>query len=66
MFSTFNKVLLGLILIVIVAYFLQNRANSPEACANINGLWDASEQVCKTPTDKVIFPLVRPVKALNI
>ena len=55
MFSTFNKVLLGLILIVIVAYFLQNRANSPEACANINGLWDASEQVCKTPTDKVIF-----------
>jgi len=55
MFTTFNKVLLGLILIIIVAYFLQSRVNSPEACANIDGLWDASEQTCKTPTDKVIF-----------
>lgn len=55
MFSTFNKVLLGLILIIAVAYFLQSRANSPEACANIEGLWDATEQVCKTPIDKVIF-----------
>ena len=55
MLTTFHKVLLGLILIVIVAYFLQSRANTPQACANIEGLWDASEQVCKTPTEKVIF-----------
>jgi len=55
MFNTFNKVLLGLVLIIIVTYFLQSRTNTPEACANIEGLWDASEQVCKTPTDKVIF-----------
>jgi hypothetical protein len=55
MFSTFNKVLFGLILIAMVAYFLQSRTNTPEACKNIDGLWDATEQVCKTPTDKVIF-----------
>jgi len=55
MFTTFYKVLLGLILIIIIAYFLQNRANTPEACANIEGLWDATEQVCKTPTEKLIF-----------
>jgi len=55
MFSTFYKVVIGLILIVIVAYFLQTKVNSPEACANSEGFWDASEQVCKTPTDKVIF-----------
>jgi len=55
MFTTFNKILFGLILIIAVAYFLQNRVNSPEACANIDGLWDASEKICKTPTDKVIF-----------
>jgi len=55
MFTTLNKVLLGLVLIVIVAYFLQNRANTPEACANIDGLWDAQEAVCKTPTQQVIF-----------
>ena len=55
MFKTFIKVLLALAFIIIVAYFLQARANTPEACANIDGLWDPVAYICKTPTDKVIF-----------
>ena len=55
MFSTFNKVVLSLVLIIVVAYFLQSRANTPEACAKALGVWDNVEQTCQTPSEKVIF-----------
>ena len=55
MFKTLIKILFALAFIIIVAYFLQARANTPEACANIDGLWDPVTHTCKTPTNKVIF-----------
>jgi len=55
MFKTSYKVLLALAFIIIVAYFLQNRANSPEACTKAEGMWIDVKEVCETPTKKVIF-----------
>ncbi|TEW54423.1 hypothetical protein E2R68_09115 [Psychromonas sp. RZ22] len=55
MFKTLYKVLFALIVIIVIAYFLQNRANTPEACANIDGLWDPVDEVCKSTTEQVIF-----------
>lgn len=55
MYKTLIKVFLGVILIIIVAYFLDSRANTPEACANIEGLWNPADEVCETPTEKVIY-----------
>lgn len=55
MYKTLIKVLLGVVVIIIIAYFLNSRANTPEACANIEGLWNSVDQVCETPTEEVIF-----------
>lgn len=42
-------------MIIIIAFYLESRANTPEACANIKGLWDPVAEVCETPTETVIF-----------
>lgn len=55
MYKTLNKVLLVLLFIVVAAYFLQNRMNSQEACAEASGLWNKVEEVCEATTAQVIF-----------
>ena len=55
MFKTLSKVLIALVVIVIVSYFLQNRANTPEACTNIDGYWNAEQNSCEDKTEKMIF-----------
>ena len=55
MFKTLSKVLVVFVVIVIVSYFLQNRANTPEACANIDGYWNADQNSCEDKTEKMIF-----------
>ncbi|MEL0660905.1 hypothetical protein V6255_17380 [Psychromonas arctica] len=55
MFKTLSKVLVVFVVIVIVSYFLQNRANTPEACANIDGYWNADQNNCEDKTEKMIF-----------
>ena len=55
MFKTLSKVLVAFVVIVIVSYFLQNRANTPEACTNIDGYWNADQNSCEGKTEKMIF-----------
>ena len=55
MFKTLSKVLVAFVVIVIVSYFLQNRANTPEACTNIDGYWNADQNSCEDKTEKMIF-----------
>lgn len=55
MHKTLNKVLFALLFIVFVAYFLEQRANTPSACKNIQGLWNPVKQVCENTTEQVIY-----------
>ena len=66
MFKTLNKVLLALLAIVIISYFLQNRANTPEACANIEGFWNSVDEVCENTTEEVIFQSLSKPNPLSI
>ena len=66
MFKTLNKVLLALLVIVIISYFLQNRANTPEACANIEGLWNPVAEVCENTTEEVIFQSLSKPNPLSV
>lgn len=66
MFKTLNKVLFALLVIVIISYFLQNRANTPEACANIEGFWNPVEELCENTTEEVIFQSLSKPNPLSV
>lgn len=58
MFNTFFKVFAALVLIALVAFFLQDQKNSEEACAKLQGSWDKTAEICLPATKQVIWQAV--------